>query len=409
MKRVTVPSLLALALLACDPADPGNACDTSGDCDDGAACVDGRCAARADGGGSDAGAIDAGRAADAGRVDAGPVDAGSEVCRAVESAARVVTVPADILIVVDSSSSMGDARARIAEVINASFDAILNAAGIDYRVILFADPTLVSVDGALAAYDPARLFVINLPTGSGPGANFSVLLNRYDTALSGPPPTAEVAWSTLLRPDAVKIFMHFTDATSGDGASFDGYSGTFDQELYALDAAQFGASAADKKLIYHSFVGHQANTPDTEPFGPSDPIASGSCNGSFSAGAGYQAVAVATGGLRFPVCNYDGYPAVFERIADDVIDVVEVECTFPLPEPPVGETLDLTTVAVRYTRGDGSDEILLQTDAASCDDGRFTIDEAAGTLSLCPAACTRIQADSAARVDVAFGCDPTLL
>ena len=393
-------------LFACSPDTPGEACGRADDCPAAASCVDGRCVASD--GGVDAGS-DGAAAPDTGpSVDVGPRE--DVACRAIESMGEETRLPADILMLVDSSSSMGDARARIAAVINESFDRILDAEGLDYRVILIADTELVPVAGALASYDPPRLFHINQSTGSGAG-NFRQVLDAYRTAIPGPPPTDAVPWSTLLREDAVKIFMHFTDATSGDGSTVEGgSSGTFDDALYALDPMQFGSSAADGKLVYHSFVGHRANTPATDPFLPSDPIAGGSCGGSFRAGEGYQAIAVRTGGFRFPVCNYDGYPAIFERIANSVVSVVAIECTFALPEPPAGVTLDLETVAVRYTRGDGSgDEILLQTDAVTCDDASFVIDAEAGTLSLCPEACSRIQTDATARVDIAFGCDPTLL
>lgn len=350
-------------------------------------------------------------AADAPRPDVPVRDAGPDVsCRAIESEAQAVRIPADIIMIVDSSASMGESRARIAEVINANFDSVLSAAGVDYQVILMATPALVPVDGALAMYDPPRLFRINIGTGSGPGANHTRVLDNYRVAVPGPAPTDEVAWSTLLREDAVKIFMHFTDATSSDGSVVMGYPGQFDDELYALDPLQFGANADDGKLIYHAFVGHLANDPASEPFGPDAPIVAGGGCGSFGAGDGFQELARRTGGLRFPVCEYDLYAGVFERVAEDVVTVVRVECTFPIPEPPAGETLDLDTVAVRYTPGGGGDdEILLQTTAGTCDDASFVIDEDAGTLSLCPEACARIQSDDDARLDVAFGCDPVLL
>jgi hypothetical protein len=215
------------------------------------------------------------------------------------------------------------------------------------------------------------------------------------------------AWRPALRDDALKVFIHFTDATSGTGASITGYSGTFDEVLVARDPALWG-TAGDYRFVYHSFVGLTLNTPPEAPYEPADPVVPGSCSGSFVSPAALQEMARRTGGLRFPLCEFDRFDQVFERIAESAIARATVPCEIEIPDPPVGSTLDLETLAVRYDDGAGGITILLRSDSlAECTPEGFLLE--ADRVVLCPAACALVEANPTAVLTVLTGCDPELI
>ncbi len=375
--------LLGLVLLAgCGGDPPTDACTSQSDCMAGSACVDGRCSPPEDAGSRDVGTLDAAR--DAPPSDTPPVDA---VCGAVESAAVEVRRPIDAIVLPDESASMGVARAAVANAMETTFRTTMEGAGIDYRVIWNGTTALPMLEAS------GRLTRNPIGLGSGDDAMFKPALDTYDT------------WRPALRDDALKVFVHFTDATSGSGASITGYTGTFDEVLVAREPAVWG-TPGDYRFVYHTFVGLTPNTPSTEPYEASDPLVSGSCSGSFVNPTALQEMARRTGGLRFPLCLSDGFDAVFRRIAESAIERASVSCELLLPEPPEGMTLDLATLAVRYGSASATEVLLRATDAASCSDAGFLLEE--DRVVLCPDACARIEADPAATLTLLTGCDPAL-
>ncbi|MBZ0115802.1 MAG: hypothetical protein K8H88_02320, partial [Sandaracinaceae bacterium] len=94
--------------------------------------------------------------------------------------------------------------------------------------------------------------------------------------------------------------------------------------------------------------------------------------------------------------------------ADSAIQRAAVRCELELPPPTGGMTIDLATVAVRYYAGSGGEEVLRQVaSSAECNDAGFLL-EGGTRVVLCPAACTRIEADPNARLTVLSGCNPEL-
>lgn len=86
-------------------------------------------------------------------------------------------------------------------------------------------------------------------------------------------------------------------------------------------------------------------------------------------------------------------------IAGQIVD----SCTFKVPAPPAGETIDpkLTNVIVRW--GSGTNSLILADDVADCNDGwKF---DAAGDIELCPATCDEVKLDPQARLSLNFGCN----
>ena len=129
----------------------------------------------------------------------------------------------------------------------------------------------------------------------------------------------------------------------------------------------------------------------------------------------YQDLSIATGGLRFPLCQFPGYDAVFRRIAEDVVVTSSIACSFPVPAPPQGTTLDPSKVAVSYTPGTGTDPVEFGQvlDPTQCGDDAFHFSADGSTIELCDEACAAIQTalrdDPLGKVDVLFKCESTII
>ena len=87
---------------------------------------------------------------------------------------------------------------------------------------------------------------------------------------------------------------------------------------------------------------------------------------------------------------------------------VSVECTYTIPEPPAGQTLDYGRVNVRYTTSSGNTvDIARDPSATGCTQGwQYSADNT--QLVLCGDTCAMVQSDPGARVDVLFGCATTV-
>jgi hypothetical protein len=384
---VPIALVAALSSVACDPAPTGATCRSSAECGAGRSCVDRRCVARDDA------RLDASASGDAPLPDAPVSDAPlpdaalDAVCAATEARAVEIRRPIDAIVLPDESPSMGVARDAVRDAMETTFRIAMEDAAIDYQVIWNGTTPLPMLEAS------GRLVRNPIGLGSGDDAMFKPALDSYD------------AWRPSLREDALKVFVHFTDATSGTGASIVGYEGTFDEVLVAREPALWG-TAGDYRFVYHGFVGLTPNTPASAPYAPTDPLVTGSCSGSFANPRALQEMAIRTGGLRYPLCDAPGFDAVFRAIAEAAIERAAVSCALELPEPPMGMTLDLATLAVRYESGGASEVLLRAADAGACNDASFLLE--ADRVVLCPAACVRIEADPAAVLTLLTGCDPEL-
>lgn len=331
---------------------------------------------------------------------------GSTACAAQTAKAELKKQPVDIIVVADTSNSMGKVTAAIEQNINTKLADTLKTAQLDYRVVLVAGygggssicvtaplgggncnpiPGIPNLSPSLLHYDRS----------TGSKAFFSTILGSYNEA--DPHGLAPNGWATFLRPEAKKVFLAFTDAESGPSAS----STDFDEALLALTPASFGTAEA-RNYVFHSFAGFASQTDPTKPWLPTDPIAPSGCG--HPKALNLQELSMMTGGLRFPLCQTDHYDSVFQAVADDVIDKVVVSCELPFPTPPAGETLDPNTIQLEYTSGSGAAQTFGQVKSeADCDASSFYVD--ADTVHLCPEACDGVQADPQAAIQVEFGCD----
>jgi hypothetical protein len=327
---------------------------------------------------------------------------------------------------------MADELQAVEDNINVNFASILETSDVDYRVILISrhrreeraesgesstsvcvESPLSGLDDCSAAAEPtfsARFFHYSTKIESDD--SFDVLLDTYASPFDDDDreekfDNAPIGWQEWLRPGAKKVFLEMTDDNEDMPVS------EFLQQLTSMAPEHFGPNPNNLTFVWHSIVGLAEKVPRTEAYLPQEPLQTEKCSGNGNnvdnAGTVYQELSMMTGGLRFPLCEFDAYDVVFKRIAEDVVFTSNIACDFPIPEAPGTASLDLEKIAVSYTPGDGSGTTQFGQAPAfgTCQDNAFYI--ANGRLTLCPGACNLIRSDPGAGVDVLFTCESQII
>jgi hypothetical protein len=354
------------------------------------------------------------------------------LCSGGTSVATVTTRAVDIIIMVDNSGSMAGEIEAVQDRINQDLSDI-SSSGIDYRVIMMSrygdvnvayggssHPICVSVPmGGNTCIDPAHEALVSNPpdfyhysVDIGSTDAWCKVLSSWDTADEfGVAPTG---LKGLLRPQAFKEFLLISDdrincsygghTYNDNGSVTTGTSeaAEFDGVLLALSPEQFG-TAQKRNYVWHSIVGMQANSPSTTPWPASAPIKTGECSpGSESPGTGHQALSILTGGLRYPSCQNDNFDAMFQALAEEVVEGAALSCSFEVSN--VG-FFDPTRTSVVFTSSDDSKNTAFDrvTGSSDCQGKQFYyVDE--DTIELCPQACATVQGDPAGRISLEVGC-----
>ena len=79
-----------------------------------------------------------------------------------------------------------------------------------------------------------------------------------------------------------------------------------------------------------------------------------------------------------------------------------VQCSYPLPTAPSGQTLDLNAINVVYTSGSGNQSLVARSTDPNCTDGWKL---SGSEVELCSNTCNAVKADSAAKLELLFGCN----
>jgi len=313
---------------------------------------------------------------------------------------------------------MGGEIDQIQANLNTELATILDAAELDYRVILIGDYfTSVQAAQGLGANPTDKLSIcISTPLGgadcactggtacTGPAApamtetfkQYDVLVDSRDglrrilNDFNAEDEQGNPGWGTYLRAEAQKVFVMITDDSADqEPSTFD----AFDTALLALSPAQFGTAAA-RNYTFHGILGMAFNDPATAAWLPGDPVQNATCGvGADGNGVVQQAVAIGTGGLRFPLCNNSSFDVIFNQIASDVVAGSELGCSFT-PTADVTVELDFDRVVVYYTPAGALEPIRFDRvpDAASCTANGFYV--VGGDVTMCPDACATVQADA---------------
>ena len=361
-----------------------------------------------------------------GSIDTGSSSAGTEstTCATLSARGVLIKEPVDIILVLDNSGSMADELDAVERNINLNFAKILSESGVDYRVILLSrhrreerapsgeSSTSICVTSPLSGLatcpgpepvNSERFFQYSIKVESED--SLDRILSTYNQADSKFGLT-ELGWSEWLRSGAKKVFLELTD----DNAEMP--VDAFVQKLTALLPANFG-SESRPEFVFHSIIGIKEKSPASAPYAPDEPIQTARCSGGgdtvANAGLGYQELSRRTGGLRFPICEFSSYDAVFRTIASDVVTHSQLSCDFDIPALADGGALDPTRVAVAYSAAGASSaarfgQVL---DLAACQADAFYIEDE--QIHLCPDTCNAVKADSSAKIDVLFTCESTII
>jgi hypothetical protein len=392
-----------------------------------------------------------------------PSDAGPETCAAVTGQATLRKKPMDIIIGIDNSGSMAGEIQAVQQRVNEDFASIIEASGIDYRVILVSHYGNVHDEDTSAPFDGAFGVCIGEPLGGSAcpadqDDSMPALVNdrlrffhdsinigsgnmwcQLTSSFSQVTASAPSGWGAWLRPEAFKVFIGITDdsprlnfgGTNGQCATSTGLSDNlagaqqFDTLLRGL-SAQFGTSDA-RNYAWYSIVGMAGNdASNPTPLQPSEAVESSCCRGDGSsvtcpasdstpdadgvrAGTGYQELSRMTGGLRYPSCFNSNFDAMFNAVAQGVIERSSASCEYALPDPEGATINPANIVATYHPSGVGQADVALSRVTAenqcSSTQGFYLDDNESPTrLFLCPEACSVVQADDDARIDIDFGC-----
>ncbi|MCP4444955.1 MAG: hypothetical protein GY811_06365 [Myxococcales bacterium] len=305
----------------------------------------------------------------------------------------------------------------------------LEAAAVDYRIILLADHGNPDVNGKfgiciglpLSGHDCSSIDGDALPVDGERLKHYPIYVgshDAYDRILTdyalddsgdyavapqgGTVPALSQGYGAFLREDALKVFLLVSDddpigATTATAADFD-------DRLLALAPAQFG-TAENRNYVFHNIIGMAGKSTDTSiPWLPSDPVESDICTGGGSDGAAdeYQRSSILTEGLRFPLCDNDNFDAVFQEMAVSVTEGVSLECAYS-PAVPESGTLDFGRVVAYFTAGNGDLSTLGQVaNVAACADDSYYVSD--GLITLCPTTCDQVTADASASLDFHVAC-----
>jgi hypothetical protein len=365
--------------------------------------------------------------------------AGNNACATTSAEAMLVKQPVDIILVLDNSGSMADELAAVEQNINVNFANILNTAAVDYRVILISrhrkdvraasgeSSTSICVEAPLSRLplcpSPTNPISVPAPVFSDRFFQYNVKIESHDSFETGilagyrsadaRTNLTTMGWKEWLRPQTKKVFLELSD--DDEGAAGDTNILTVDAFLTQLTqlAPEFGRDAQHPTFVFHSIVGLVEKAMPTAAYLPDEPIQMARCTGNgdnvTNAGPTYQELSRRTGGLRFPICQFSGYRAVFQTIADDVITQSRLACDFAIPPSPAGSSIDLTKVAVNYAKGDMSGNVQFGQAAtqADCQSNAFYIQD--NRIFLCNDTCRTVQADTMASVNVLFTCNSTII
>lgn len=337
-----------------------------------------------------------------------------EECVSDSAQAELVPKPVDVILFVDTSSSMQDVSNGVETSLIALLDAITTIESADVRVILVAlygtaaamcvpaplGPDDCMPPGPLAPVGP-QLFQYSI--GLGSGSFLDAIITTYTgeapatASLYAAPPNG---WQEWARPEAFKVIIGVTDAASM--STNPALGNAFDAELLALAPEQFGTPDA-RNYVLHAITAIGPNTPPELPWPPEAPLVVSECEG--EPGQPLQQAAIITGGFRFGLCYYASFPALFDDIGVQAAELTPVTCDFAIPEAPEGETLDPDTFEVEYLpAGVAPGEVFHQVPSeGDCEADAFWVD--ATSIHLCAEVCAVVQADAMAHIDVRYGCD----
>ncbi|MBI5549845.1 MAG: putative metal-binding motif-containing protein [Deltaproteobacteria bacterium] len=326
--------------------------------------------------------------------------------------------PIDILLVVANNGTMNEEIRAVEENINASFAAILEQSGIDYRVIVLSKYGYGGSTGNYALCISPPLGGNASCTGTCPVNtdrffHYSVDIGAHDSlsqilATYGASDACGLApkgWAQWLRPGAARIFIEISDNGPNTGCNENGFTADdFEGRLFAT-SLEFGSSTA-RDYRFHSIVGLRENDPASSAWLPEAPLVAARCTGNGGyvqdPGLEYQELSVRTSSLRYPICQYQSFDAIFTEVAKAIVVESEISCEFSVTAVPGDSSMDNTALDMVGHNGGGRVALVHVPGPEACAGNAFYTEGT--TIRLCPDACVLWRTDPSAKAEVTFTC-----
>ena len=329
-----------------------------------------------------------------------------DVCTTSTLDAQAVTLPADIVLVVNNSGSMTDEAASVQASMN-DFVAAITASGIKARVILISSGS-----------NDSQGICVPAPVGSGscPGDE-SLPLYRHVLQDVGSNNGLQLIldtypqWKDQLRPEATKTIAIISDDNSDplDAAGFTSAMVALDPTFagFRFDAIVAPYALDDTVCLPCILSG---NCAACDPCCGGDSLTGLICTALPAAeGVVYKNLVAATGGVLGDLCTQEFLP-VFQDMATAVVTGAQLTCVYTIPDPPEGQNLDFgrVNVALQATAGGPVETIPnVPGGAAACGPGggwHYDDPGAPTQIVLCPATCDLVQANGQAVITIKLGC-----
>lgn len=381
-----------------------------------------------------------------------------ESCISVTASEVKSLKPVDIIFVIDNSGSMNEELEEIEKNINDNFANVMDAAGLDYRVIMVVQHNIYGfcVEAPLSTVPKGGCEKMKFddPPGNNPGKfyHYSVDVQSNDSPCIildtlkstnyykdyyGLAPNGWIDW---LRPSAFKVFIEVTDdmavctwnSTYGNkkkktfGDFYSSFGGMimaqeWDKALTTIAPEHFG-TPENRNYTFFSVVGMmekpEAVDDDTgiqidpagkvdDAFVPPEGIVGDNCSTAIAPGHGYQQLSKLTNGLRFPVCQGNKFDVIFKKIANSIESITTTQCTIKLPDDGKDGSIDVESASITIEKNDGKKTVASRVDGlsgcSSVSEG-FYVDESAGYVMLCPDLCSAAKLNSKGIV-LSAGCN----
>ena len=323
-------------------------------------------------------------------------------CAAVTETAKNTYQPVDIIFAIDNSPSLLDEINATRANMN-KFSQQITSSGLDAHIVLISclpddctnpkfhsiciDPPLGKTGGCTGPTygdsNPPNYNHVSVKVPSTKG--LSLIVSTY------------AQWKATMRAGAARHVVVISDDT-------DEWTATqFNTELLKLDAAFKGYQ-------FHGIFAFKSKE-DACLIDKSEPCCTYAAPG--GEGKPYKDLVKLTGGVSSDLC-LQSFAPVFNKIATSVVKSAKLSCSWTLPKPPAGKTLDPNKINVEFIDSTGASSIFGRVaSAADCakakGDAWYYDDPVTPTkVTVCPKTCTSIQSQAQAEIKIQFGCKTEL-
>jgi hypothetical protein len=341
--------------------------------------------------------------------DNSPEDTGEdpgdfEACSGIVAMPRNIYEPADLVLAIDNTTSMGGEIAQVRANMN-RLSQMVGALGLNLRVVLVSCLT----EECLAPNSPENRWhtiCVDPPLGAacgcppdGPDADTNLPdFLHVDRRIESMKSLSRITmthdqWGFMIRDVSAKHVVVISDDNNEWTAQ------AFIDTLVSLDPRFEG-------FRFHSIYSYLSKEAACA-ISSSEPCCAYAAPG--GEGTVYRELVARTGGVSGDLClqNFD---PVFDELASAVVESVQLACEWEIPAPPAGMTFDPARVNVALVSAAGEPYYLYYASAPSgctaVPQGWYYDNPAQPSqIIACPSTCDWLRAQPGAHIEIEFGCE----